>query len=199
MSDNLFSFQVQLFKKKKMLIIIHTIFWIIYFSIEFILELIAKTFTNNTIYIYALAISFFYILFKILKSNIKYYFKILSFTLIFFFFIYFSLVLKFETFYLFSVQKSILIKQLFYIIDKYVSLLLLAYIYSLYFKLKRTFENKLKLENELFDIEINYLDSRLDTHFFYNTVNLFYLRFLQENSPISDEIEKISSFAKDNL
>lgn len=181
------------------MVIIHTIFWIIYFSIEFTLELTAKTFTDNTIYIYALAILFFYILFKILKSNIKYYFKILSFILIFFIFIYFSLALKFETTYLFSVPKPILIRQLFYIIDKYVSLLLLAYIYSLYFKLKRMFENKLKLENELFNIEINYLDSRLDTHFFYNTVNLFYLRFLQENSPISDEIEKISSFAKDNL
>ena len=177
----------------------HFLFWIIYYGIEFYIEFYNKIFTETSVLRYTLGIILFYFLLEILKKS-DIFFKIGFILLTFLAFLLLSLLLKYQTFNLFQtfIDPPISV-QILYIIDNFAHLFFIAYILNIYQSLLKSHSEAVLIENQLFEIETFYLNSKIDTHFFMNTINLFYSQSLI-NEPVSAlKLLKLADFVKKNL
>lgn len=177
----------------------HILFWCIYYGIEFGLEINDKIYTKTSIIRYFLGILLFYIILKILEKD-GFLKKIGLFVICFLVFLLVSLIIKYSTLNLF--QNFIdppITTQILYIIDNFAHVFLLAFIYNIYQKLTENHLKSIEIENQLFDLETKYLNSKVDTHFFMNSINLFYVHFLKNESETAQKLIKLSDFVKKNL
>lgn len=177
----------------------HALFWSIYYGIEFCLEINDKIYTKTSIIRYFLGIILFYSILKILRKDgflKKNGQLILSFLL----FLLVSLIIKYGALNLFQkFTNPPITTQILYVIDNFAHVFLLAFIYNIYQKLKENHLKSIEIENQLFDLETKYLNSKVDTHFFMNSINLFYVHFLKNESETAQKLIKLSDFVKKNL
>lgn len=174
------------------------ILWLAYYGLEFYVEILNHIFTKTSIIRYFLGVTLIYISVNVLskKGRFKLYGQVFA---ILIGFILISFFLKYETFNLFQKFSNPPIKvQFFYIIDNFARLFGIAFIYSLYLKLLEKQGQAICTENQLFAMETNYLNSKIDSHFFLNSLNIFYARYLKNNSRAVKKIIQLSNFVKQN-
>lgn len=180
-------------------IIYHFLFWLVFYGIDYGLEQYQQLYSSTSIIRYLLGIILFYNLVNILKNSglgKKTLFIVLSFML----FLLLSLLLKFETF---SLAKEIgnqaFSTQILYIVDNFVHLFVLAYLYYLLKNLKEKQRQAIMLENQLHQLETEYLNSKIDSHFFLNSINFFYAYFLEKDEKLAKKLIKITDFVREKL
>jgi hypothetical protein len=177
----------------------HVLFWLIYYGIEFLIEKYSNIFTKTSILRYFLGVIIFYIMINIFKkSNVI--LKINLIIYVFFWFLMASLILKYETINLFqNFTNPPISVQILYVIDSFVHLFFLAFIYITYKSLIHKHRDAIETENLLFEIETNYLNSKIDVHFFFNSINIFYAHFIKNESNDGQKLIKLSNFVKKYL
>lgn len=178
---------------------LHFLFWFIYYAIEFTIEMYSGIFTKTSIIRYLLGILLFYVLMKIFKKE-GFFLRISLFSFIFFAFILISLFIKYETINLFqNFTEPTISVQILYIIDNFFHLFFIAFIYNIYKNLGKNLEKSIAIENQLLELETSYLNSKIDTHFFFNSVNVFFSQFLGKQSKSAIKLIQLSKFVKKNL
>ncbi len=180
-------------------IISHSLFWLIYYSIELVIEVHSNIFTKTSIIRYFLGLSLFYVFLKIFKIS-RVLNKIYLFSAFFLLFLLMSLCIKYETINFFqNFTNPPLSVQILYIIDNYAHLFFIAFIFDSYYKLGVKHQESIAIENQLYEIETNYLNSKIDSHFFLNSINIFYSHFLRKESEVANKLIRLSNFVKKNL
>ncbi len=187
------------FFQKSRNVLLQFLFWAIYFGLEYLIEIHYNIFSKTSIIRYFSGIMLFYFLEKILKKESQFT-KFCLIIMGFGGYLLMMLCLKYETINLLQKFSSPPISvQALYIIDSFARIFFLAWIYSIYLKLNKKFEQEYSIENQLFEIQTSYLNSKIDTHFFLNSINIFYAYFLKNETDTANKILRISAFFKKNL
>lgn len=85
------------------------------------------------------------------------------------------------------------------IIDSFAKIFFLAFILSIFRGIKNKLTIAISIENQKFDIETNYLNSKIDNHFFLNSINIFYSHFVINKPVTANKLIRLSDFVKKNL
>lgn len=170
----------------------HFLFWLCFYSIDLYLENHNGIYEASSIPRYFLGIALFYILLKL--------FTIKNLTVkiaIFILFLLISLILKYQTINLSQAfSKPTLNTQILFIIDNFIHLVALAWLYILLQNLRKKHQQEIALEQHMNKLEIEYLDEKIDGHFFNNTITIFYSYFFKHDKGMADRIIKITDFVK---